>query len=109
MRQIILDTETTGLEAPRTIGSSRSAVSNSSAAAPPAGTFHQYLNPERDIDEGALAVHGIDRARLERSQVRADRRAADRVPARARELIIHNAAFDVASWMRNSRACPGSR
>ena len=95
MRQIVLDTETTGLE-PREghriieIGCveliNRRLTGNN---------YHQYLQPDREIDEGALAVHGISNAFL------ADKpRMADVVDAfvdyvRDAELIIHNAPFDV--------------
>lgn len=95
MRQIVLDTETTGLE-PREghriieIGCveliNRRLTGNN---------YHQYLQPDREIDEGALAVHGISNAFL------ADKpRMGDVVDAfidyvRDAELIIHNAPFDV--------------
>jgi len=95
MRQIVLDTETTGLE-PRQghriieIGCveviDRRITDN---------RYHQYINPERDIDEGAVEVHGITTAFL------ADKpRFADVVDdflnfIRGAELIIHNAPFDV--------------
>ena len=95
MRQIVLDTETTGLE-PRQghriieIGCvelvERRLTNN---------RYHQYINPEREVDEGAIEVHGISNAFL------ADKpRFADIVDdflnfVRGAELIIHNAPFDV--------------
>jgi len=96
MRQVVLDTETTGLEPQlghRIIEIGCVELMNRRATG---RTFHRYLNPERDIDEGALAVHGISRADLEReprfAEVVEDLFAfiADS------ELIIHNAAFDIA-------------
>jgi DNA polymerase-3 subunit epsilon len=96
MRQIVLDTETTGLEPERghriiEIGCVELVHRRATGR-----TFHRYLNPDRDIDEGALAVHGISRADLEREP-----RFAAIVPElvdfiSGAELLIHNAAFDVA-------------
>ena len=95
VRQIILDTETTGLEVGEghrviEIGCvellSRRVTSNN---------FHHYLNPDRAIDAGAQEVHGISNDFL------ADKaRFADIAPSlleylRGAELVIHNAAFDV--------------
>ncbi|HFE32782.1 MAG TPA: DNA polymerase III subunit epsilon, partial [Gammaproteobacteria bacterium] len=95
MRQIVLDTETTGLE-PRQghriieIGCvelvNRRLTGNH---------YHQYLQPDREIDEGAIEVHGISNEFL------ADKpRFADVVTnfldfVRGAELVIHNAPFDV--------------
>ena len=57
--------------------------------------FHHYLNPERDIEAGALAVHGIDREFLQDKPRFAD--IADEFLGfvRGAEVIIHNAPFDV--------------
>lgn len=95
MRQIVLDTETTGLD-PQDghrlieIGCielvDRRLTRNN---------FHQYIQPDREVDEGAVRVHGITNALL------ADKpRFAEIAPAfleyvTGAELIIHNAAFDV--------------
>lgn len=94
MRQIVLDTETTGLEPAeghRIIEIGCVVLENRR----PIDTLHWYLNPERDIDEGALAVHGISRAFLSDKP-----RFAERVTElldflRGHELLIHNADFDV--------------
>lgn len=96
MRQIVLDTETTGLEPElghRIIEIGCVELLNRRATG---RHFHRYLNPERDIDEGALAVHGIGRAQLEREPVFAQ--VAEELLAfiAGAELVIHNAAFDVA-------------
>ena len=65
MRQIVLDTETTGLEPElghRIIEIGCVELVN---RRPTGRTFHRYLNPEREIDDGALAVHGISRTDLD--------------------------------------------
>jgi DNA polymerase-3 subunit epsilon len=59
-------------------------------------SFHRYLNPERDIDEGALEVHGLSREQLAKEPKFADIRAEFLDFVQDAELIIHNAAFDVA-------------
>jgi DNA polymerase-3 subunit epsilon len=59
-------------------------------------TFHKYLNPERAIDEGALAVHGITRADLDGKPKFAEIVEELLLFISGAELVIHNAAFDVA-------------
>ena len=74
MRQIVLDTETTGLEPElghRIIEIGCVELLN---RRPTGRHFHRYVNPERDIDEGALAVHGISRADLAAQAVLSRRR-----------------------------------
>jgi DNA polymerase III subunit epsilon len=96
MRQIVLDTETTGLEpglGHRIIEIGCVELFNRRATG---RRFHRYLNPEREIDEGALAVHGITRAELER-EPRFGEIAEELIAfVQGAELVIHNAAFDVA-------------
>jgi DNA polymerase-3 subunit epsilon len=58
--------------------------------------FHQYVNPERDIDDGALEVHGITRAFLADKPVFSDIWQGLFDFIGESEIIIHNAAFDVA-------------
>ena len=96
MRQIVLDTETTGLEpvlGHRIIEIGCVELVN---RRPTGRTFHKYLNPEREIDEGAASVHGISRADLEGKPKFAE--VADELVGfiDGAELVIHNAAFDVA-------------
>src|SRR5262249_29030586 len=70
-------------------------------------TFHRYLNPERDIDDGALAVHGISRTELD-GQPRFAEVAEELLAFVAgAELIIHNAAFDVAFLDAELARLPG--
>lgn len=96
MRQIVLDTETTGLEpvlGHRIIEIGCVELMNRRTTG---RTFHQYLNPERDIEEGALSVHGISRAELEGKPRFVEVAEALIQFIAGAELVIHNAAFDVA-------------
>jgi DNA polymerase-3 subunit epsilon len=95
MRQIVLDVETTGLEASaghRVIEIGCVEILNRRLTGQ---KFHRFLNPEREIDAGALAVHGIELARLAQapkfSEIATDLLAF----ISGAELIIHNAPFDV--------------
>lgn len=95
-RQIILDTETTGLYADKgdrliEVGCieliNRRMTNN---------RFHQYVNPKRSIDEEAVKVHGITESFLQ------DKPTFDAIAEelflflQGAELIIHNAAFDMS-------------
>jgi DNA polymerase-3 subunit epsilon len=96
MRQVVLDTETTGLEVEqdhRVIEIGCVELFNRRLTG---RSFHRYLNPERDIDEGALEVHGLSREQLAKEPKFAEIRAEFLDFVRDAELIIHNAAFDVA-------------
>lgn len=94
-RQIILDTETTGLNArlgDRIIEIGCIEMVNRRFTG---SNWHTYVNPERKIEEGAKAVHGIT------DEFLADKRKFSDIVAefldyvRGAELVIHNAAFDV--------------
>jgi len=95
MRQIVLDTETTGLstaQGHRIIEIGCIEMVNRRLTG---REFHRFLNPDRDIDEGAEAVHGISREQLE-----TEPRFAEIVDdflafVNGAELVIHNAEFDV--------------
>ena len=96
MRQIVLDTETTGLEPAaghRIIEIGCVELLNRRHSG---RCFHRYLNPERDIEGGAVAVHGITRERLTSAPKFAEIAAELLAFIDGAELIIHNAAFDVA-------------
>lgn len=95
LRQVVLDTETTGLDCRngdrlveigcveivgRRIGERR---------------FHTYINPEREVDAGAVAVHGLTTEFLSDKPKFAEVAAQFIDFVRDAELIIHNAAFDV--------------
>jgi len=96
MRQIVLDTETTGLnvnEGHRVIEVGGVELVN---RRPSGRVFHHYVNPNRDIDAGAMAVHGITLAKLA-DKPRFEAIAADFLAfIDGAELIAHNAPFDVA-------------
>lgn len=64
MRQIVLDTETTGLEVTQGHRIIEVGCIELIDRRHTGRVFHQYLNPERDIDAGASAVHGLSRERL---------------------------------------------
>jgi DNA polymerase-3 subunit epsilon len=96
MRQVVLDTETTGLEVEqqhRIIEIGCVELVNRRLTG---RSFHRYLNPERDIDEGALEVHGLSREQLAKEAKFADVHAELLEFVRDAELIIHNAPFDIA-------------
>lgn len=96
MRQVVLDTETTGLEVElehRVIEIGCVEIFNRRVTG---RHFHRYLNPERDIDVGASEVHGLTREKLASEPTFAEVRAEFLEFVRDAELIIHNAAFDVA-------------
>lgn len=95
MRQVVLDTETTGLEVNqghRIIEIGCVEIVNRRLTG---RHYHQYIQPLREIDQGALEVHGIGQDFL------ADKPTFDRIAEaflefiRDAELIIHNAPFDV--------------
>jgi DNA polymerase-3 subunit epsilon len=95
MRQIVLDVETTGLETSaghRIIEIGCVELLN---RRPTGQKFHRYLNPEREIDAGALAVHGIEMSKLAQAPKFAEIAAELVTFIEGAELIIHNAPFDV--------------
>lgn len=95
MRQIILDTETTGLETKdghRIIEIGCIELMNRKFTGK---RYHQYINPEREIDEGALAVHGISADFLRTKPVFSDIMNEFMDFISGAELIIHNAPFDI--------------
>ncbi len=95
-RQIILDTETTGLNADEGHRIIEIGCVELVDRRPSGRTLHLYLNPERDIDEGALAVHGLSLDRLRDEPLFAQ--VADRIVdfVAGAEVLIHNAPFDLA-------------
>jgi DNA polymerase-3 subunit epsilon len=95
MRQVVLDTETTGLEPAqghRIIELGCVEMVNRRVTG---RTYHQYLNPGREIDAGAVEVHGITTQFLADKPRFADVAEAFLAFVEGAELIIHNAPFDV--------------
>lgn len=95
MRQIVLDTETTGLEPSqghRIIEIGCVELVNRRLTG---NHFHQYLQPDRDIDEGAIEVHGISNEFLRDKPRFADVVEEFMAFIEGAELIIHNAPFDI--------------
>lgn len=96
MRQIVLDTETTGLNprsGDRIIEVGCVEIVNRQLTG---NNFHVYINPERDSEEGALAVHGLTTEFLSDKPKFAEIAAELRDYVRDAEIIIHNAPFDLA-------------
>ena len=105
MRQIVLDTETTGLD-PKSghriieIGCveliDRKLTGN---------VFHQYIQPDREIDPGAIEVHGITNEFLQ-DKLHFEDLVEDFVAyIRGAELVIHNAPFDVGFINNELKRC----
>ena len=96
MRQLVLDTETTGLEVGlghRIIEIGCVELVNRRLTG---RNFHKYINPDREIDDGALEVHGITQEFLSDKPRFADIWDEFNEFLQGDELVIHNAPFDVA-------------
>jgi DNA polymerase-3 subunit epsilon len=95
MRQIVLDTETTGLDPSQGHRIIEIGCVELDQRRLTGRHFHHYIKPERDIDFAAQEVHGISNAFLEDKPVFA--LIADEFLefVRGAELLIHNAAFDI--------------
>ena len=94
-RQVVLDVETTGLDAARGNRVIEVGCVEIVGRRITGRVLQRYVDPERDIEEGALRVHGIDRARL-----RGEPKFAailDELLAFVRDadVLIHNAPFDL--------------
>jgi DNA polymerase-3 subunit epsilon len=107
MRQIVLDTETTGLETSQghriiEIGCVELIDRRLSGQ-----HYHQYINPQRDIDQGAIEVHGLT------SEFLSDKPTFEKVYedfiefVDGAELIIHNAPFDLGFLNSELSKLPG--
>lgn len=95
MRQIVLDTETTGLEPKqghRIIEIGCVEIQNRRTTG---NDYHVYLNPDREIEDGAFEVHGISTEFLQDKPRFKDIAQEFVNYLRDAELIIHNAPFDV--------------
>ena len=109
MRQVVLDTETTGLEWDQghriiEIGGVELIDRQRTGA-----QFHEYVNPQREIDQGALQVHGITQDFLAAKPVFAEVAEALVRFVEGAELIIHNAPFDLGFLNHELSLLPGGR
>jgi len=96
MRQIILDTETTGLSAQQGHRIIEIGCVELIHRRLTGKTFHVYLQPDRAVDEGAMRVHGITDAFLKDKPRFKDVASDFKTFIKGAELIIHNAPFDVS-------------
>ncbi len=95
MRQVILDTETTGIdprEGHRLIEIGAVELVNRRFTG---RTYHQYINPEREVEAEAIGIHGITNEFLVDKPLFKDVADAFWEFVRGAELVIHNAPFDV--------------
>ncbi|HNQ91363.1 MAG TPA: DNA polymerase III subunit epsilon [Alphaproteobacteria bacterium] len=95
LREIVLDTETTGMDPAdghRIIEIGCVELVNH---LPTGKTFHQYINPEREVDAGAVAVHGIKTEFLKDKPTFAEIVAPFMDFCEGATMVIHNAEFDV--------------
>lgn len=95
MRQIFLDTETTGLDPRQGHRIIEVACVEMENRRLTGRHLHRYINPEREIDAGALAVHGISNEFLADKPKFADIARELQAFIAGAELVIHNAAFDI--------------
>jgi DNA polymerase-3 subunit epsilon len=106
MRQVVLDTETTGLEPAaghRIIEIGCVELVN---RRPTNNRFHRYINPEREVDRGALEVHGIENEFLA-TQPKFAEVASELIEfVNGAELVIHNADFDIEFINHELRRLP---
>ena len=96
MREIVLDTETTGISAVdghRIIEIGALELVNHT---PTGNNLHLYINPERDIEDGAFAVHGINLEFLADKPVFADIAEQFMQFVGDDQMVIHNASFDMS-------------
>lgn len=96
MRQVVLDTETTGLEVEKGHRVIEIGCVEIIGRKLTRRHYHQYINPERDIDDGAFEVHGITHQfLLDKPKFKEVWRGFLEF-VEGSELVIHNAAFDIA-------------
>ena len=108
MRQVVLDTETTGLEPSQGHRVIEIGALELRDRRLTGRQFHEYLNPQRSVDQGALEVHGITDEFLADKPLFADVAARFMEFIDGAELIIHNAPFDLG-FLNHELAMLGSR
>lgn len=95
MRQIILDTETTGLEPTQGHKIIEIGCVEMINRRLTGKHFHVYINPQREIDDGAMEVHGISNEFLQDKPLFKDIAKEFLDYVKGAELVIHNAPFDI--------------
>jgi|TARA_B100001063_G_C16703310_1_gene523802 DNA polymerase-3 subunit epsilon len=95
IRQIVLDTETTGLDVTRNHKIIEIGCIELIDRKYTGNKFHQYLNPKREIDQGAMSVHGITNDFLKDKPLFNEIKDELLNFINGAELIIHNAPFDI--------------
>ncbi|MEN5084496.1 DNA polymerase III subunit epsilon [Bosea sp. TWI1241] len=95
MREIVLDTETTGVEANKGDRIVEIGCVELVNHCPTGNSFHVYINPERPMSDGAFQVHGLSDAFLSDKPVFAAVAEDFAGFIDGARLVIHNAAFDV--------------
>jgi len=108
MRQIVLDTETTGLEPEQGHRIIEIGCVELVHRRLTRNDLHLYINPEREIDEGAIAVHGITNEHLADKPRFAEVAEELRAYLGDAELIIHNAPFDLGFLNHEFRLLDGA-
>lgn len=96
MRKVVVDTETTGLDPRQGHRIIELAALELDGRKVSLRRFHRYLNPEREIDAGAAAIHGLTYERLQNEAKFADIVSGFLEFIEGAELIIHNAPFDMS-------------
>jgi DNA polymerase-3 subunit epsilon len=95
MREIVLDTETTGFDPESGDRIVEIGALELIHHVPTGKSFHQYINPERDMPQSAFQVHGLSQEFLSDKPVFADVAETFLDFAGDAPLVIHNAAFDM--------------
>jgi DNA polymerase III subunit epsilon len=95
MREIVLDTETTGLDPYQGHRLVEVGCVELINRIPSGQTFHRYLNPERDVPAEAFSVHGLSEEFLKDKPLFTDVAAEFLTFIADAPLVIHNAAFDI--------------
>lgn len=105
MRQVVLDTETTGLEPSEGHRIIEIGCVEVVGRRLTGNTYHQYLKPDREIDDGAIEVHGITNEFLDDKPRFKDVAKEFLDFIGDSQLIIHNAAFDVGFIDNELKMC----
>ena len=106
MRKIVVDTETTGLNPKQGHRIIELAAIELDGRKVSLRRFHRYLNPEREIEEDAVKIHGLTYERLQNEAKFSDIVSSFLEFIEDAEMIIHNAPFDM-SFLNNELSLLG--